>query len=94
MKYSQMHVKRRGLAACLSLAWCGVFTGCAGSHIVDVLGSYFPFWLLCMLLGVVAAFVARTLFLKLKIESYVGPTPLIYLCVVIAISCLAWMIAT
>ena len=89
-----MRVTRPGVTVWLITAWCGALTGCAGSHVIDVLGSYFPFWLLCMLLGVAAAFAARALFLKLKIEPYVGPLPLIYLCVVIAISCLTWLVVS
>ena len=95
MKHPRMRLKRPALAAPLSLAWCGALTGCAGSsHVVNVLGSYFPVWLFCMLVGVAAAFAARALFLKLKIEPHVGPLPLIYLCVVIAISCLIWLIVS
>lgn len=94
MKYLRIHVKRPIRAASLSLAWCGALTGCAGSHVVNVLGSYFPFWLLCMLLGVAAAFAARALFLKFKIEPHVGPLPLIYVCVVIAVSCLTWLVVS
>ncbi len=74
------------------LVSCSYLTGCGGSHVVNVLGSYFPVWLLCMLLGVAAAFGARALFLRFKIEPYVGPLPLTYLSVVVAVSCLAWLL--
>ena len=87
-----MRVKHSVVATWLSVAWCCVLTGCAGSHVVNVLGSYFPVWLVCMLLGVAAAFAARWLFLKFKVEPYVGPLPLIYTCVVVAISCLTWLL--
>ncbi len=76
----------------LGLASCSYLTGCGGSHVINVLGSYFPIWLLCMVLGVAAAFLARLLFLRFKIEPYVGPLPLIYLCVVISVSCLTWLL--
>ncbi len=78
--------------AALGLAAGGMLAGCGGSHVVDILGSYFPFWLLCMILGVAAAFAARMLFLRFKIEPHVGPLPLIYMGVVIAVSCLAWLL--
>ena len=94
MKYLQERVRHQVVAAWVSLGWCVSLTGCAGSHVVDVLGSYFPFWLRCMLLGVAAAFAARVLFLRFHIEPYVGPLPLIYLCVAIAISCLTWLVVS
>ncbi len=82
------------LGAASALLGCGTLTGCAGTHVVNVLGSYFPFWLLCMVLGVAAAFVAHALFLKFKIEPHVGPLPVIYLCVIVAVSCLAWLLVS
>lgn len=94
MKQAHKRIQPQAVPAWLSLLWCGLLTGCGGSHIVDVLGSYFPVWLLCMLLGVAAAFAVHALLLKFKIVPYVGPLPLIYLCVVIAVSCLAWLIVS
>ncbi len=87
-----MRIKRRFVTRWLTLASCGTLTGCAGPHVIDVLGSYFPVWLLCMLLGVGAAFASRALFLRFKIEPYVGPLPVIYLCVLVAVSCLTWLL--
>ncbi len=83
------HLLRTGW---LGLSLCASLAGCGGSHVVDVLGSYFPVWLLCMIVGVAAAFVFRSLFLRFKIEPYVGPLPLIYLCVTVAVSCLIWLL--
>ncbi len=74
------------------MALCSSLAGCGGSHVVNVLGSYFPVWLLCMIVGAAFGFAAHALFLRLKIEPYVGPLPLIYLCIVVAISCLTWLL--
>ncbi len=45
-----------------------------------------------MLVGVAVCFAAHAAFLRFKIEPYVGPLPLIYLCVVVAVSCLIWLL--
>lgn len=92
MRSSPWPVTVSSLTGWLALAGCTCLAGCGGSHVINVLGSYFPVWLLCMILGVAAAFLSRALFLRFKIEPYVGPLPLIYLCVVIAISCLTWLV--
>ncbi len=92
MNHARKRVRPHLVVGRLSLLCCGTLAGCGGSHVVDVLGSYFPVWLLCMLLGVAAAFAARSLFLRFRIEPYVGPLPLIYLGVVVLISCLAWLL--
>lgn len=71
---------------------CLLLSGCAGSHNVNMFGSYFPIWLICMILGVATAFGARALFVRLRIEPYVGPPTLIYLCIMIGASCLMWLV--
>ncbi len=92
MKYLPQGVKHRLVTGWLGLASCSSLTGCGGSHVVNVLGSYFPVWLLCMIVGAVVCFVAHSLFLRFKIEPYVGPLPLMYLCIVVAVSCLLWLL--
>ncbi len=92
MKHLLKRVRCSSLVGGIALASCTCLTGCGGSHVVDVLGSYFPVWLLCMIVGVAAAFGSRALFLRFKIEPYVGPLPVIYLCVVVAVSCLIWLL--
>jgi YtcA-like protein len=45
----------------------GFLTGCGRAPSFDVLGSFFPAWLVCLTLGVVLAAVARLLFSRLHI---------------------------
>ncbi len=75
-------------------AACSLISGCARANSVDVMGSYFPYWLICMVVGVVAAFASRVLFVRLKIEPYLGPLSLIYLCVMVGAACLAWLLVS
>lgn len=50
------------------LALAALFlTGCGRAPSFDVLGSFFPAWLLCLALAVVFTAVARWLFLRLHI---------------------------
>jgi hypothetical protein len=68
-----------------------LLTGCAGANNIEVVGSYFPYWLICMVVGVLGAFASRVLFVRLKIEPYLGPLTLIYVCVMVGVACLAWL---
>jgi len=77
-----------------SVAACSLISGCARANIVDVMGSYFPYWLICMVVGVAAAFASRVLFVRLKIEPYLGPLSLIYLCVMVGAACLVWILVS
>jgi hypothetical protein len=59
--------------------------------IVDVLGSYFPVWLICMVAGVVLTLVARQLFIGFKLENHLRPAPLLYLCLAITFTLAVWL---
>ena len=77
-----------------SLAACSLISGCASANVIDVMGSYFPYWLICMVVGVAAAFASRVLFVRLKIEPYLGPLSLIYVCVMVGVGCLIWLLVS
>lgn len=69
-------------------AWCaaalpGVVAGCDGSPSRNILGSYFPSWMVCALLGLVIALAARAIFKALGILEEL-PVPLV---VMLAIGC-------
>jgi hypothetical protein len=82
--------KRYCAALAVSLV-CLMFNGC-GANSINVMGSYFPVWLICMICGVVIAFGCRMIFMRLRIEPYVGPLTLIYLCIMVGASCLMWLL--
>jgi hypothetical protein len=75
-----------GAAACLFI------TGCARAPAINILGSFFPAWMICLTAGVVLAFVARFILLRYRLETEVGPLALFYPCVVILSTCLLWLI--
>jgi len=75
-----------GAAACL------FFTGCGRAPAINILGSFFPAWMICLTAGVVLAFVVRFILLRYRLETEVGPLALFYLCVVILSTCLLWLI--
>jgi hypothetical protein len=55
--------RRLGLLfTCLTLA------GCARAPSFDILGSYFPAWLVCLTTALLLTVLARLLLLRLKIE--------------------------
>jgi hypothetical protein len=54
----------RTLAVFLATTW---LTGCSRAPAFDVLGSFFPAWLLCLVVGVLLSFAARWLISRLGI---------------------------
>jgi len=53
-----------------------LLAGCARAPSFDVLGSFFPAWLVCLLVAIVLTVLARWLFLSLRVA--LAPSILIY----------------
>ena len=53
----------------LSVISCstGLLTGCSRATTFDIVGSFFPAWLVCLFLGILLAVFARWLLVRLKI---------------------------
>jgi hypothetical protein len=62
------------IASGIALALCGA----ACNPLVSVEGSFFPAWMLCLVVGVVLSVAARSLFVLLGLEPDLGPPTLIY----------------
>jgi hypothetical protein len=61
----------------------GLLCGCDGAPSRNILGSYFPSWMVCALVGLALALVARAIF---KASGLLGELP-VPLVVMLAIGC-------
>jgi hypothetical protein len=63
-----------------ALLWSAAISlaGCEHAPSIDVLGSFFPAWLLCLILGIVLTAGTRFLLLKLHLEEAFSPPLLMY----------------
>lgn len=61
----------------------GLLGGCDGAPSRNILGSYFPSWMLCALVGIAVALAARAIFKALGILEEL-PAPFL---VILAIAC-------
>jgi len=77
--------------ACPAAA-CLCVTGCGRAPAINILGSFFPAWMICLTAGVILAFVVRIILLRYRLETEVGPLAVFYPCVVILSTCLLWLI--
>lgn len=68
-------------------------TGCAHSPTFNVLGSYFPGWLACLVLGVLAAALLHVVLARRGWEERIAALPLFYLSVTLALACVCWLLA-
>ena len=62
------------------------------SPTVDVVGSYFPAWMVCILSGLTLTFIAHWIVQFRKLKPYLGPAPLIYSCLMIIFTFATWIL--
>jgi hypothetical protein len=66
--------------------------GCSRAPSVDIIGSFFPAWLVCLTIAVVLTFVVRFALVKLRLETEVGPLALFYPSLLTLLTCLLWLV--
>jgi hypothetical protein len=62
------------------------------SPTVDIVGSYFPAWIVCLVTGLVLTLITRQIFLGLKLTTHLKPIALVYLCFMVAYTLAAWLL--
>lgn len=65
-------------------------TGCDPT--VNFYGSFFPAWVISLGVGIVATVLCRFLFAAVRLERNLGPLILVYPCLLLLLSCVAWII--
>ena len=66
-------------------------TGCRGIPSINLMGTFFPAWMLCVAIGLVGALVLRRVFVKKEIEPHLGRLPLVYFCLWILLTLTSWL---
>ena len=62
------------------------------SPTVDVLGSYFPAWMVCILSGLALTLIAHWIVQVGNLKRYIGPAPLIYSSLMIIFTFATWIL--
>lgn len=79
-----------------TLAAAGLLlTGCRNdSHAptLDVLGSYFPAWMICIILGLTFTLITRQVFIAMRIDLYLKFAALVYTCLLVFYTLLIWLL--
>ncbi|WP_336946939.1 YtcA family lipoprotein [Asaia sp. HN010] len=85
---------RRGLfALCRAVPLPALaLSGCTRAPLQDVLGSFFPSWMLCATLGAVAAAVLRAVLGVFDLQKAVPAPMLTYIAFMVAVTFLVWLV--
>ena len=66
--------------------------GCSTSPAQNLLGSFFPAWMLCTAAGVAGTVILHQVLSALSINQYLIAPPLTYLCMTVAGTLLVWLL--
>jgi hypothetical protein len=67
-------------------------TGCKGAPSINLLGSFFPGWMLCVALAVAGTLFARQIFIKIDIERHLRPCIVVYFCFWGLLTLITWLL--
>ena len=73
------------------LAGCSVAAS-AHSPTIDVIGSYFPAWMVCIVAGLIATLAVRLLLIGVKLHAHVRPKGVVYPCMLLFFTLAIWLV--
>jgi hypothetical protein len=66
--------------------------GCARAPSINILGAFFPAWMVCIVVGIVLTFVLRMVLVTAKVDEYIGPRGIIYPASAILLTLATWVL--
>jgi hypothetical protein len=66
--------------------------GCRRSPTFNILGSFFPSWLICLFAGVILAVLANWLFGRFAVGKEILWPVVVYPCLALLFACIIWLI--
>jgi hypothetical protein len=96
MKHSNFPPRRSRVSGpiprCAQAAALGLtLGGCERAPSINLLGAYFPSWMLCVAIGIVLTLVARWVFVVAGVDASLGPRGVVYPAFALALSLAAWL---
>ena len=88
MSKTASRVAARGLL----LAGVIPLAGCQRAPTIDVLGAFFPAWLLCLILGILLAAGSRFLLAAIHLEEALSPPVVMYACLAALFTFGLWLL--
>jgi hypothetical protein len=82
----------RAIAIAASCAPMLLAAGCTRAPTFNILGSFFPSWILCGVLGILLTAAARLFFVRIKLEPELSPLILVYPCLTAFFTFTLWLV--
>jgi hypothetical protein len=58
---------------------------------INVVGSFFPSWMLCVVIGLVVTLLARWFLVRVGVHPYIGPPVLVYSSLTVLVTLALWV---
>jgi hypothetical protein len=83
----------QSVALALSSAAPLLAAGCSRAPTFNILGSFFPAWIVCGVIGILLAVAVRLFFVRIKLEDQlVAPLILVYPCLTALFTFTLWLL--
>ena len=69
-----------------------LLAGCSRAPSFNLLGSFFPAWILCGVIGILLAVAVRLFFVRIKLEQQLTPLILVYPCLAAFFTFTLWLL--
>ena len=86
-----MSRSQRSLILPTALLVCAL-AGCRRAPTFNILGSFFPSWLMCLFAGIVLAAVANRVFVRFALDKEILWPVVVYPCLALFFACALWLV--
>jgi YtcA family len=69
-----------------------LLAGCSRAPSFNILGSFFPSWIVCGLIGILLTVTVRWFFVRIKFEQELSPLILVYPCLTAFLTFTLWLL--
>ena len=69
-----------------------LIAGCSRAPSFNLLGSFFPAWILCGVIGILLAVAVRLFFVRIKLEPQLKPLIVVYPCLAAFFTFTLWLL--
>ena len=76
----------------LTLAAAVFLAACSRNPSLEISGSFFPAWMLCIFAGLVATLIAKRVFLATRLDAHLTPQLVVYGALMLNFTLLTWLI--
>ena len=75
-----------------SLLLANGLSGCGRSPTFNILGSFFPSWLICLFAGIIFSAVANRVFSRFALDKEILWPVVVYPCLALFFACALWLV--